>query len=213
MVATTGRQVFSVGKTDLLNVDDEQSATHLVATSSDSDSLLTFTAMRSQPAFTTFERHIARIGVAAVQRWFQAHLRQSKEYERRERFRGVDTLFEELARDAVASGQHVSMAVIALGPSVLRPGVLHAGVVKLRDHIRSCDFAGILSATEIAVLAPDVPPSQAALLSARLRQVLVSSEPDAGAGYPFVGVTTWSPESETPGSIVANARAAVRAAV
>ena len=214
MTMTTGRQVFAVGSTPLLSPHDtDRFTTRLVVTSSAADSLLTFAAARDQPAFTMLERHVARIGVAATHRWFKTVLHRSHEYERRERFRGVDALFEEIAGDAIRAGQHVSLAVVSFGSNVVRPGLLQAGVAKIRDQIRSCDLAAILSATEIAVLLPDVPPTQASVLSARLQQLLTSASGDDPIARPVVGVTTWSPDRERSASIVATARAALAPAV
>ncbi len=214
MTVTTGRQVFSVGATEILNaMEGGPRPDRLVITSFDTDSLLVFAAMRDLPPFTMFERQVAGQGVAAAQRWFAKQLHSSKAGERRERSRSVDTLFEQLAREAVHSGQDVSMVVISFSPEAAQPGMLRANVIKVRSCIRSGDFAGILSATEIVVLAADVSASQAESFSSRLRHVLTSEDSDVSGAPPHFGVSTWSPDTDTSTSLVTSARAAVRPTV
>ncbi len=213
MAIGMGRQVFTVGSVDLLRAcDGDPGPTRMVLTVSDRDGVLTFSADRDEP-FTEVERRAAEIGVAAVYRWLHEHVVFPTGFERRGRARQVDALFEDLARDAVRSGQHVSLAVLSFGPNLLRPGELHAGLVKIRDHIRSSDVAGVLSPTEIGVLLTDVPAPQAVLLSDRLKDLVASAEPDRAANYPLVGVSTWSPDHGAAEPIVASARSALRPAV
>ena len=211
MALTTGRQIFAVGSVDLLTPHaPDDLANRLIVTSPAADSLLTFAAAREAPAFTTFERRVAQAGLGAVHRWFDRAVRETNEYERRQRGRRVDALFEEIADGAIRAGEQVTVAVLSFGSDVPGPGTLHAAVAKIRDHIRSCDFAGILSATEIGVLLSGMPSVQCARLSARLQDLLTTSENGGAPVQPAVGVTTWTPERAGTGSIVATARAALQ---
>jgi hypothetical protein len=216
MTLTTGRQLFAVGSLDLLSRHAANDVGHRLTVSTPTDnSLLTFAAAREGAPFTRFERRVVQVGTAAVHRWLERALRDTDKYERRQRARRVDAVFEEIAAGAIQAGEQVSLAVLSFGADVLGPGTLQAAVATVRDHIRSCDFAGILSATEIGVLLSHVSDVQAdvqaAVLSARLRDLLTTREHGALLP-PSVGLTTWLPERDGSGSIVAAARASLQMA-
>jgi hypothetical protein len=202
LVAKTaaGGQALAIGDTNLLREADENvSSDRLIVTASDAGSL-TLVISREQAAFTALEREILESSVAVVHAWVR------KTLERRRQFQPVDRLFEELAAREVQAGRPASVIVISIGAAA-PPGQLTAWLGKIRGELRSWDYAGILSDSEIGVLLCDASTEQAATVCARLKQLL---EPDDAAGVPVrpgIGVTTYSAESKTERSALAAARA------
>ena len=131
----------------------------------------------------------------------------SQDSERRSRFRAVDTLFDQLAAEAVDAGQQASVIVVSVNGAVLPSGLMQTWLGRTRAQLRAGDFAGILSDTELAVLLCDASNDHAAVVSARLKELMGA---DAGTGLtlrPAVGMTTRSPASAFEGSLVGAARA------
>ncbi|HLG56908.1 MAG TPA: hypothetical protein VI485_16335 [Vicinamibacterales bacterium] len=204
-----GGQALAVGNTALLSSDPARHD-RLVARSSDGDSLMTLVIAREPGPFAAFEREIVRAGVAAVHPWMQAALQCTKETERRRSFRSVDTVFEELAAGAVAAGQPASVIVISVDPTMLRPSLISSWVGRIRAEIRGGDFAGTLSDREIAILLCDASADQAAVVCARLQQMLAVDD-TTGMFHTAIGITTRSPDSPFEGSLVGAARAGAAA--
>jgi hypothetical protein len=200
-----GAQLLTAGDADLLSAPHGHVAPNrLVVTSADPGSTMEIVVAREQLPFTSFERESLEAGVRVLHPWVQEALQPSKDTERRGRFRPVDVLFDRLAAEAVDAGQHASVIVVAVPATDLRPGLMQTWLGKTRAQLRGGDFAGILSDTEIAVLLCDASTEHAALVSARLKQLVVAGE---SAGQPAIGMTTRSPESPFEGSLVARARA------
>jgi hypothetical protein len=138
----------------------------------------------------------------------QAALDESRQRERRQQFRPVDRLFDELAAETIGAGQPASVIVVSVDATALQPGVLQTWVGTVRQHLRAGDVAGILSNTEIAVLLSDASADDAAVVAARLKGILQS---DAGALVtPIFRTTTRVPEAAFEGSLVDAARTAQR---
>jgi hypothetical protein len=192
-----------VGNADLLPEFEHHAPPpdRLIVKSLDGGSVMVVIA-REQPAFTAVEREIVQAGVAAVRSWARNALERSGGGERRRRFRPVDELFEQLAAEAVRAGQQASMIVMSTGATVL-PAELPTWLRKIRGQLRSWDFAAILSDSEIAVLLGHASADQAAVVSARLKQLMESVQP-------AIGVMTSSPESPFERSLVEAARADAR---
>jgi hypothetical protein len=213
LTTVTAGKSLAIGDTDLLPALEDQAPPpdQLIVTSMDGGSLMLAVA-REEAAFTALEREITQAGLAVVHPWLRETLQQLNEPERRRRFRPVDAVFEELAADAVQAGQHASVIVISIGAIEPPPGLLITWLGKIRGQLRSADFAGILSDSEVAVLLGDASADQAAAVSARLRQ-LIESDDSAGVFFqPAIGVVTSSPDSPFERSVVGAARAGARAA-
>jgi hypothetical protein len=202
----TGRQALAVGHADLLSSLDRVRGTRLLVRSSDAAGVMTVVFERDHTAFAAFEREIAQAGVAAMQPWIEAALPRSSDVERRGSARPVETIFDQLATDAVAAGQHASMIVMAIDSAMAAPGLLSTWVARIRARLRAGDRAGMLNDREIAVLLYGASAEQAALVTARLEQLL-ESRGAPGVGAPVIGVTTRAPDSPFEGSLVAAARA------
>lgn len=211
LVVTTvpGRQALAIGNSGLLAAPDQARINRLVVTSSDAGSIMTVGIVREQPPFTAFEREIVQAGVAALHPWLRAALQRSNEIERRRQFRPVDTVFEQLAAEALDAGQQTSVIVMEVDASMLRHGVMTTLLRRIRAQMRAGDFAGILSDTEIALLLRDASAEQAAVVSARLKQLIESETGADPFASPAIGVTTCSPGSRFQGSIVGAARGAL----
>ena len=181
--------------------------TRLLVRSSDAGGVITVVFDRDHTAFTAFEREIAQAGVAAMQPWIEAALPRSSDIERRGSARPVETVFDQLAVDAVAAGQHASMIVMTIDAAMASPGLLHSWVARIRARLRAGDRAGMLNDREIAVLLYGASADQAALVSSRLEQLLESRGGTPGFVPPSIGVTTRVPDSPFEGSLVAAARA------
>jgi hypothetical protein len=206
VVSAAGRQTLAVGQTDLLDTLRERDRVdRLVVTTSDPRSSMTVVLARDQPRFTAFERTLVQAGVAALHPQVQAAIESSKQGERRQQFRPVDRLFDELAAETVGAGQPASVIVVSIDSATISPGLLQTWVGRLRQHLRAGDFAGILSNHEIAVLLSDASAEDAAVVSARLKNVLQVD--DSSSLTPVFRTTTRSPESAFEGSLVDAARA------
>jgi hypothetical protein len=205
VVSAAGRQTLAVGQTELLNeLRDRDRQDRLIVTSSDPRSTMTVVVGREQPRFTAFERSLMQAAVAALHPKVQAALDDSRQGERRQQFRPVDRLFDELAAETVGAGQPASVIVVSVDATALEPGVLQTWVGTVRQHLRAGDYAGILSNTEIAVLLSDASADDAAVVAARLKRILQS---DAGALVtPIFRTTTRVPETAFEGSLVDAAR-------
>jgi GGDEF domain-containing protein len=119
-------------------------------------------------------------------------------------------VFEELAAGAVAAGQPASVIVISVDPTMLRPSLISSWVGRIRAEIRGGDFAGTLSDREIAVLLCDASAEQAAIVCARLQQMLAVDD-TTGMFHTAIGITTRSPDSPFEGSLIGAARAGAAA--
>lgn len=202
-----GRQALAVGRTELLPPSDTKSiGNRLTVTSFDADTVMVFVAARDQPEFTTVHQTTAETAAAGVHRWLRTALNQSTPFERRRRTRPTDAIFEELARDAVAQGQQVSVAVVSLGTALLRPGTMQSCVAKVRAGIRSLDFAAALNDSEIVLLLCSVDSARANGVVERLAGVLASG-PEGVPFRPVIGLATVAPGDEIPASMIQAARA------
>ena len=207
VTTTTGRQALAVGNGDLLASIDRSRGTRLLVRSSDVGGVMTVVFDRDHTSFTAFEREIAQAGVAAMQPWIEAALPRSSDVERRGSARPVETVFDQLATDAVAAGQHASVIVMTIDATMAAPGLLPSWVARIRARLRAGDRAGMLNDREIAVLLYGASADQAALVSTRLEQMLESRGGTPGFIPPAIGVTTRVPDSPFEGSLVAAARA------
>jgi hypothetical protein len=207
VTTTTGRQALALGNADLLSSLDRVRGTRLLVRSSDAAGVMTVVFERDHAAFTAFEREIAQAGAAAMQPWIEAALPRSSDVERRGSARPVDIVFDQLATDAVAAGQHASMIVMTVDSAMVAPGLLPAWVARIRARLRAGDRAGMLNDREIAVLLCGASAEQAAMVSARLEQLVESRSSSPGFVPPSIGVTTRVPDAPFEGSLVAAARA------
>jgi hypothetical protein len=207
VTTTAGRQALAVGSSDLLSSLDRVRGTRLLVRSSDTAGVMTVVFERDHIAFTAFEREVAQAGVAAMQPWIEAALPRSSDVERRGSARPVETVFDQLATDAVATGQHASMIVMTIDSTMVAPGLLPSWVARIRARLRAGDRAGMLNDREIAVLLCGASADQAALVTARLEQLIESRRGTPGFVPPAIGVTTRVPDSPFEGSLVAAARA------
>ena len=201
-----GRPVLAVGVTDLLTPAGEPRAPRLVVKSSDGDSVMTAVLEREQPPFSALDREMILAGMAVVHRAMQTGLQRSIDCERRRRYRPIDSVFDQLATNAVATGRQASVIVVAV-EAAGRDGLLASSVGKIRAQLRAGDFAGVLSDREIAVLLCGASSDHAALVSARLMKMLKAGDTSGAFRNPAIGMTTRSPESSFEGSLVGVARA------
>jgi hypothetical protein len=202
-----GKQTLAVGDTDLLESFNQTWRNRMVVKSSDVDSVMTVVLEREQAPFTAFDREIALAGMAVVHRWMQGAPQKSSEAERRRRSRPIDSVFDQVANDTIASGRQASVIVVAVDASTVRPGLLPAWVGKIRAQLRAGDFAGVLSEREIAVLLCGASEDHAAAVSARLMRMFKSNDPTGAFLRSAIGMTTRSPDSSFEDSIVGAARA------
>jgi hypothetical protein len=202
-----GGPVLSVGVNDLLSRSDEPDANRLVVKSSDGDSVMGIVLEREQAPFTALDRETILAGLAVVHRWMQTGLQRSGGGERRRRFRPIDSVFDQLAANAVATGRQASVVVVSVETAAGRDGLLAASVGKIRAQLRAGDFAGVLSDREIAVLLCGASSDHAALVSARLMKMLKSSDSTGAFLNSAIGMTTRTPEASFEGSLVGVARA------
>jgi outer membrane lipoprotein SlyB len=207
VTTTAGRQALAVGNADLLSSLERMRGTRLLVRSSDAAGVMTVVFERDHAAFTAFEREIAQAGVASMQPWIEAALPRSSDVERRGSARPVETVFDQLATDAIAAGQSASMIVMTIDATMNAPGLLPSWVARIRARLRAGDRAGMLNDREIAVLLYGASADQAAQVSARLEQLVESRGSVTGFVPPTVGVTTRVPDSPFEGSLVAAARA------
>ena len=202
-----GRNALAVGDAELLASPDAAARHRLVVKSSDAESVMTAVFEREPAPFTAFERELALAGMAVVHRWMHGGLQRSNDVERRRRFRPVDSIFDQLATDAVATGRQASVIVVSVDEVAGRDAVLSSWVGKIRAQLRAGDFAGVLSEREIAVLLCGASAEHAAVVSARLMHMFKSNDPTGAFLNSVVGTTTRSPNSSFEGSIVGAARA------
>src|SRR5262245_15301979 len=207
VTTTTGRQALAIGNGDLLSSIDRVRGTRLLVRSSDAAGVMTVVFERDHAAFTAFEREIAQAGVASMQPWIEAALPRSSDVERRGSARPVETVFDQLATDAVAAGQHASMIVMTIDAGMVAPGLLPTWVARIRARLRAGDRAGMLNDREIAVLLCGASADQAAMVSARLEQLIETRRGTPGFVPPAIGVMTAVPDLPFEGSLVAAARA------
>jgi hypothetical protein len=207
VTTATGRQALAVGNGDLLSSIDRVRSTRLLVRSSDAAGVMTVVFDRDHGAFTAFEREIAQAGVAAMQPWIEAALPRSSDVERRGSARPVETVFDQLATDAVAAGQHASMIVMTIDAAMVAPGLLPTWVARIRARLRAGDRAGMLNDREIAVLLCGASADQAAMVTTRLEQLIETRRSTPGFVPPVIGVMTRVPDLPFEGSLVAAARA------
>jgi outer membrane lipoprotein SlyB len=207
VTTTTGRQALAVGNADLLSSLDRPRGTRLLVRSADAGGVMTVLFDRDHTAFTAFEREIAQAGVAAMQPWIEAALPRASDVERRGSARPVETVFDQLATDAVAAGQHASMIVMTVDAATAAPGLLPSWVARIRARLRAGDRAGMLNDHEIAVLLYGASADQAATISSRIEQMLEARGDSSGFTAPLIGVFTREPDLPFEGSLVAAARA------
>jgi hypothetical protein len=211
LATTVGRQLLAVGKADLLSGLDQLRPNRLVVRVSDGSGVMTVAIERDQIPFAAFEREIIEAGAAAMLPWVQTSLQRSRDAERRHSFRPIDTVFDQLATEAVAAGQQASVIVMFVDAAALHPGLLPAWVGRIRGQLRGGDRAGMLSDHEIAVLLCGASADQAATVSARLQQLL-ESDASNGVVHPNIGMTTRVPDTPFEGSLVGAARASASCA-
>ena len=202
-----GRQVMVVGHADLFLLPDQPWRHRLEVKSSDSDTVMTAAFEREQGPFTAFEREIALAGLAVMHRSMQTGSHRSNAVERRRRVQPLDGIFDQLATDVVAAGRPASVIVVSVDAAAGHPGVLPTWVGRIRARLRAGDFAGILSEREMVVLLCGASATHAALVSARLTQMLTAEDNTGAFLHPSIGVTTRLPDSSFEGSIVGAARA------
>jgi hypothetical protein len=211
VTAGAGRQLLSVGNSDLAAAGDQSRVTRLAVRVSDTSGMVTAIVERDQMPFTAFEREIVQAGVAAMHPWLQSSLQRAHESERRQGFRPIDAMFDQLANEAVANGQHASVIVLSVAADMPNPSLLSTWVGKIRGQLRGGDKAGLLSEREIAVLLCGSSADQAAIVSSRLRHMFEADDMTHGYLHPSFGITTRMPNAPFEGSLVGAAReAAVR---
>jgi len=211
LATSLGRQLLAVGNPDLLSGLDQLRPSRLVVRVSDVGGVMTVAIERDQIPFVAFEREIIEAGAAAMHPWVQSSLQRSRDAERRHSFRPIDTVFDQLATEAVAAGQQASVIVMFVDAASLQPGILPAWVGRIRGQLRGGDRAGLLSDHEIAVLLCGASADQAATVSARLKQLLESDDGN-GMVQPNIGMTTRAPDMPFEGSLVGAARASASCA-
>jgi hypothetical protein len=210
-----GRRPLVVGHTDMLSSHSQSRGKRLAVKSSDAGSVMMVVFERDQPPFTAFEREIALAGLAVAHRYLLTEVRPqgvpgldlSGAVERRRRHRPVDSIFDQLAAEAIATGRPASVIVVSVDASAARPGVLPLWVGRIRTQLRAGDFAGILSEREIAVLLCGASADQTAKVSARLTKMFGTAGNTDALLYSAIGMSTRSPNSSFEGSIVGAARA------
>ena len=203
---TLGRQLLAIGNPELLCGLDQLRPNRLVVRVSDVGGVMTVAIERDQTPFSAFDREIVQAGAAAMHPWVRSAMHRSHDSERRHSFRPIDTVFDQLATEAVAAGQQASVIVMCVDTASLHPGLMPAWVGRIRGQLRGGDRAGLLSDREIAVLLCGASADQAATVSARLRNLLESDDTN-GEVHPNIGMTTRAPDTPFEGSLVGAARA------
>jgi hypothetical protein len=154
---------------------------------------------------------VVQAGAAVLHPWIQAALLPSPESERRRQFRPLEHVFDQLAETVVGAGQDASVIVASVDPAAVSPAMLHSWLAAIRSQLRTGDFAGILSDSEIAVLLFDASADQATVVSTRIRQLIRAETPDGAFVQPTFSATTRSPQLPFEGSLVRAARAGTAA--
>jgi hypothetical protein len=207
LATPAGRQTMAIGNAELVAAIDQPRFNRLVVRSSDAGGVMTVVLERDPPPFAAFEREIAQAAVAAMHPWVQAAVSRTNDTERRQSFRPIDLMFDQLATEAIASGQQASVIVMSIDAGLLRPGLLPMWVGRIRGQLRGGDRAGMLSDREIAVLLCGASADQAAVVSARLKRMIESDDVSRAAVHTTIGVTTRVPDLPFEGSLVGAARA------
>jgi hypothetical protein len=111
--------------------------------------------------------------------WSRQRLsRSSESSERRADGRSYEDDFEQFAARAVESGVPVTAVVLSFSDAPVRPGILQASMVRLREHVRPSDLVGRLGAREIGMLLHNTAGSGARAVTERMRLAL--RDPDSG---------------------------------
>jgi hypothetical protein len=207
LTTPAGRQMLLIGPPELVSSLDQPRANRLVVRSSDAGGVITVVVERDQAPFAAFEREIVQAAVAAIHPWVQTGGSRTSDTERRQGFRPIDLMFDQLATEAVASGQQASVIVMSIDGGLQRPGLLPMWVGRIRGQLRGGDRAGILSDREIAVLLCGASADQAAVVSARLKRMLETEDGARASVHTTIGVTTRVPDLPFEGSLVGAARA------
>ena len=207
LATPAGRQTLAIGNGELVSTVDQPRTSRLVVRSSDAGGVMTVVVERDQAAFAAFEREIVQAAAAAIHPWVQTAGSRTNDTERRHGFRPIDLMFDQLATEAVASGQQASVIVMSIETGVQRPGFLPMWVGRIRGQLRGGDRAGILSDREIAILLCGASADQAAVVSARLKRMLESDDSARASVHTTIGVTTRVPDLPFEGSLVGAARA------
>jgi hypothetical protein len=202
-----GTQALAVGNTDLLTASKDSAAPdRLVVQASHDGDVMALAVAGEDGRFTAHEQDILEAAVALLQPWARAALRRSDQAERRVAHLPFQAWIERLASETIQEGGHASVILISIPDVALRPGFVQAQVAKIRNQLRPSDFAGNLTASEIAVLLRDTPADEAAFVRARLKRLLESDEGAGEALQPSIGMISCSAESPVHGSIVRAAR-------
>jgi hypothetical protein len=202
-----GTQAMAVGNTDLLTASARGVAPdRLVVQAAHDGDLMALVVAGEDGRFTTHEQDILEAAIALLQPWARAALRRSDQAERRAAYLPFQAWIERLASETIREGGHASVILISIPHVAVRPGFMQAQVAKIRNQLRPSDFAGHLTASEIAVLLRDTPADDAAFVRARLTKLLESDEGAGEAIQPSIGMISCSAESPFTGSIVRAAR-------
>jgi hypothetical protein len=209
-VATTatGIHALTAGNVDMLPAFTHRVPPDrlLIVQPGEDGGLLALVVMREGGRFTAHERELLDAVCRLLRDWVTEALERSGRGERRGAGRRVEEMIERLAAQTVEAGGQASVITMTVQETALRPGWMHAWLAKLRGRLRAWDFAGVLTASEIAVLLRDTTADQAAAVSSRL-QALLESEESAGAIVrPKIGLITRSAGSGLAGSMVRAAR-------
>jgi hypothetical protein len=207
-VTKAGRtHALAVGNTDLLTTsEDGAPPDRLVVQAAHDGELITLAVAGEDGRFTAHEQDILEAAVALLEPWARAALRRSDQAERRVAYLPFQAWIERMASETIQEGGHASVILISIPDLALRPGFMQAQVAKIRNQLRPSDFAGNLTASEIAVLLRDTPADDAAFVRARLKKLLESDEDAGDAIQPSIGMISCSAESPFHGSIVRAAR-------
>jgi hypothetical protein len=197
---------LAVGNTDLLTASEEGPPDRLVVQAAHDGDLIRLAVAGEAGRFTAHDRNILEAAVALLEPWARATLRQSGQAERRVAYLPFQAWIERLASETIQEGGHASVILISIPDVALRPGFMQAQVAKIRNQLRPTDFAGNLTAREIAVLLRDTPADDAAFVRTRLKKLLESDEDAGDAIQPSIGMISCSAESPLHGSIVRAAR-------
>jgi len=203
----SGKQAIAVGDMDLLALENQPDKRRLVVRTTDSGTVMTLVAERDGATFTAFERDMVLAGMSTVHHAMQGSIHLRADIERRRHFRPVDSVFDQLAADTLATGRHASVIVLSVNAPSARPGLLPVWVGKIRAQLRAGDFAGVLSDREIAVLLCGASAEHANSVFARLQRIFSSGDDAQVFLQSTIGMTTRSPGSSSQGSIVGAARA------
>jgi hypothetical protein len=198
-----GEKALAVGNGDLLAASELGAPPDRLVVQSAHDGHSMAVAVAGEGGrFTAHDRGILEAAVALLQPWTRAALQRLDQAERRGSHLPFQAWIERLASETIQEGGHASVILISMPDMALRPGFMQEQVAKIRNQLRPSDFAGNLTAGEIAVLLRDTPADHAAFVRARLQKLLEWDE-DAPEGiHPSIGMISCSAESHFDGSIV-----------